>query len=189
MIGGCPRFQRVGFTFFVLLILSFSFPPAPINASFLDDLARDTWNYLGSDWARSQHLPWSWRSTDPNLLGGEYCNPAEIGLLTLSYLAAFDLNRSWGPEWSTAEEEVMAILNQLIAWQTGTQSTQPHGPNSYHNLFFQWYWINETQWSPPVVGDANGDNQVVPSVDNAWLAACLVTIKEYAVFHNGCGSI
>jgi len=44
-------------------------------------------------------------------------------------------------------------------------------------VFYQWYWISPT---PPVVGENVGDNHLVPSVDNAWLAARLITIREYA---------
>ena len=30
--------------------------------AFLDELTKDTWTYLKSDWATTNHLPWSWRS-------------------------------------------------------------------------------------------------------------------------------
>jgi hypothetical protein len=143
--------------------------------TFLDQLAQDTWAYLGSDWATSNHLPWSWRSA--TISGGDYANPAEIGLYALSWLAAHDLQRSWSPTWAETGAEVHAVLDQLRAWQTGSQSAQPHGPNAYKDsVFYQWYWIS---WDPPVVG-AGGENHVVPSIDNAWLAASLITIREYA---------
>lgn len=73
------------------------------------------------------------------------------------------------------------MLDQLRAWQTGAQTYQPHGPNAYQNsVFYQWHWI---AWNPPVVGANVGDNQLVSSVDNAWLAAGLITIQEYAQAH------
>ncbi|MSP12160.1 MAG: hypothetical protein EXR62_04290 [Chloroflexi bacterium] len=145
--------------------------------AFLEMLARDTWLYLGSDWATDNHLPWSWRSRAPLLTGGDYANPAEIGLFMLSYISAYELQRAWSPPWPVVEVEIGAILDQLRAWQTGSQSYQPHGPNAYQNsVFLQDYWIN---WNPPVVG-ANPRDQEVPSVDNAWLAASLITIREYA---------
>jgi hypothetical protein len=148
------------------------------TADFLDQLAGDTWAYLSSDWATENHLPWSWRSTFPSLSGGDYANSAEIGLYALSWLAAYDLQRSWSPSWTETESEVVAILDQLRAWQSGSQSEQPHGPNAYQDgVFYQWYWIS---WTPPVVGTQTGDNHLVPSVDNAWLAASLITIREYA---------
>ena len=143
---------------------------------FLDALARDTWAYLHSDQATVHHLPYSWWSA--SLPGGDYANPAEIGLYALSWLAAYDLARPWSPSWSATEAELHAILDQLRAWQTGSQTYQPHGPNAYQNsVFYQWYWIS---WTPPVVGANTGLNQLVPSVDNAWLAASLITIREYA---------
>jgi len=156
---------------------------APIeNASspFEEELAKDTWIYLSSDWATDNHLPWSWRSA--TMSGGDYANTAEIGLFAVSWLAAFEMKKSWSPSWVQTEAEVTAILDQLRAWQTGTQSYKPHGPNAYQNqVFYQWYWIN---WNPPVVGDANGTNHVVPSIDNAWLAVSLITIREYSEANN-----
>ena len=144
--------------------------------AFLDELAKDTWTYLSSDWATDNHLPWSWRSA--SITGGDYANVTEIGFYALSWIAAHDLQRSWSPSWATTEGEVIAILDQLRAWQTGSQTQQPYGPNAYQNsVFYQWYWINNT---PPTVGANSGDNHVVTSVDNAWLAASLITIREYA---------
>lgn len=149
-------------------------PPASINTT--DAIARATWTYLSSPQTTANHLPYSWWS--PTLSGGDYANPAEIGLYALAWLAAYDLRRPWSPSWAATEAEVTAVLNQLRTWQTGEQSYQPHGPNAYTNsVFYQWYWIS---WNPPVVGDNTGDNQLVPSVDNAWLAAALITIQEYA---------
>lgn len=157
-------------------------PPTPSTGviareeNLLDQVAQDTWAYLSSDWATSNHLPWSWRSQ--TISGGDYANTTEIGLYALSWLAAHDLQRPWSPSWAEAETEVTAILDQLRAWQTGSQSQQPHGPNAYQNsVFYQWYWIS---WTPPVVGADTGNNHLVPSVDNAWLAASLITIREYA---------
>jgi hypothetical protein len=145
------------------------------DSEFLAKLTHDTWAYLSSDWARLNHLPWSWRAE--NLLGGDFANPTEIGLLTLAWLAAYDMQRPWSPTWNETELEVNAILDQLHTWQKGTQVEQPHGPNAYnHSVFFQWYWI---AWDPPVVS-ANSADHLVPSIDNAWLAASLITIREYA---------
>jgi hypothetical protein len=145
---------------------------------FLDGLARDTWAYLSSDWATANHLPWSWRSETSS--GGDYANTAEIGLYALAWLAAYDLQRPWSPSWAEAEDEVGAVLDRLRAWQTGSQAYQPHGPNAYgDSVFYQWYWIS---WDPPVVGGGAADH-VVPSIDNAWLALSLVTIREYAQAH------
>ncbi|HID61128.1 MAG TPA: hypothetical protein EYP49_00050, partial [Anaerolineae bacterium] len=143
--------------------------------AFLETLARDTWRYLSSDWATDNHLPWSWRSN--RITGGDYANPTEIGLYMLSYIGAYELQKDWSPSWEEVEAEVGATLDQLEAWQSGTQAYQPHGPNAYNNsVFYQAYWIN---WNPPVVGAGEYDHQV-PSIDNAWLAASLITIREYA---------
>ena len=146
-----------------------------LDNAFLDHLLEDTWAYLSSDWATANHLPWSWRSEE--IEGGDYANSTEMGFYALSWLAAHDLQRAWSPAWAETEAEVIAILDQLRAWQTGAQE-QPNGPNAYdESVFYQWYWISPT---PPVVGEEVGDNHLVPSVDNAWLAASLITIREYA---------
>jgi beta-glucanase (GH16 family) len=143
---------------------------------FIDQLAERTWTYLHSDWATDNRLPWSWRS--PSISGGDFANPTEIGLYALSWIAAYDLQRPWSPAWSQTETEVSAILDQLRTWQTDPV----YGKNAYNNsVFYQWYWINS---SPPGVGANVGDNHLVPSVDNAWLAASLITIREYAEANN-----
>jgi hypothetical protein len=126
-------------------------------------------------------LPWSWRSR--TLEGGDYANPAEISLYALSWVAAYEMQKPWSPDWPEVEAEVTAVLDQLRAWQTGSQSSQPHGPNAHANsVFYQWYWIG---WDPPVVGggDSGATNQDVPAIDNAWLAVCLLTLRSYAEAH------
>ncbi len=142
---------------------------------FLDQLAEDTWAYLSSDWATDNHLPWSWRSA--TITGGDFTNTAEIGFYALSWLGAYDMAQPWSPSWEEAEVEVTAILDRLRAWQTGSQTYQPNGPNAYNSsVFYQWYWVT---WDEPVVGAGPG-NHLVPSIDNAWLAASLITIRQYA---------
>ena len=154
-------------------------PSFPSDEDLLDTWSQATWAYLSSDWATTNHLPWSWRSKTSD--DGDYANTAEIGFYALSWLAAHDLQRPWSPSWSDTEAEITAVLDQLLAWQTGAQSEQPHGPNAYANsVFYQWYWIAQT---PPVVGANVSKNQLVPSVDNAWLAASLITIRAYAQTH------
>lgn len=155
--------------------------PAGAAGDFLDTVARDTWAYLHSDWATANHLPWSWQS--PTTEDGDYDNPAEIGLYALSWLVAYDVGRPWSPSWPDTQAEVGAILDRLRAWQTGSQEEQPYGPNAFDNcVFYQWYWITR---DPPVVGAGgdNYDNKVVPSMDNAWLSASLITIREYSEAH------
>lgn len=155
---------------------------SPAASAFLEELAKNTWAYLSSDWATDNHLPWSWRSA--SLAGGDYANPAEIGLYMLSYMGAYEMRQAWSPSLAVVQSELTAVLNQLRAWQTNSQPSQPHGPNAYtengKSVFYQWYWIG---WNPPVVGAPAGTNHVVPSVDNAWLAASLMTIREWDKAH------
>ena len=153
-------------------------PAADEQAAFVDEIARRTYSYLASDWATSHHLPWSWRSETIN--GGDYANTTEIALLLLAHLGAYDLQRSWSPDWETVDTEINGVLDLLLAWQTGAQTSQPNGANAHQNsVFYQWYWIS---WDPPVVGASDGDH-LVPSIDNAFLAASLITLRAYGEVH------
>ncbi len=70
-------------------------PPASA-ANTTDAITRATRTYLSSPQIAANHLPHSWWS--PALSGGDYANPAEIGLYALAWLAAYDLGRLWkGP--------------------------------------------------------------------------------------------
>jgi hypothetical protein len=162
-------------------------PPSPTSTSsslpadeeFLNQLAEDTWLYLSSDWARANHMPWSWRSEAAS--GGDFANTTEIGLLALSWIGAYEMKAEWSPDWNEVETEVIVIMDQLEAWQSETQASQPNGSNAFNkSVFYQWYWIN---WNPPVVGGGEIDH-VVPSIDNAFLAASLITIREYCELNN-----
>ncbi|MCB9453564.1 MAG: hypothetical protein H6672_19200 [Anaerolineaceae bacterium] len=135
---------------------------------FLDELAANTYAYLSSPASTSNSMPWSWYSrTTP---GGDYANTTEIGLLMVVHLGAYEMQRPWSPSWDVVEREVMTILHHLRDWQTSNQ-------NTYENsVFYQWYWINHT---PPVVGGGSND-KLVPSIDNAFTAASLVVVREYA---------
>jgi hypothetical protein len=138
------------------------------DSVFLDNVARDTWNYLHSECATSvtTSLPYSWYSASKPK-GGNYSNTAEIGLYALSWIAAYDLNRSWSPSWSDTENNVTKILDQLSAWQNSDNSYQK-------KVFYQWYWVDTGNVS------GNPSDKLVPSIDNAWLALSLITIRDYA---------
>ncbi len=154
-------------------------PLPPNQEVFLDAVAQKTWNYLRSNWATDNHLPWSWRSSQfPN---GDYANPTEIGLYMLSYIGAYEMRKSWSPSLNAVDNELAAVLGQLRRWQDGSQPPDPNaGPNAFQNsVFFRGYWINQ---NPPRVGGSSttDDNHEIPSIDNAFLAASLMTIREWA---------
>lgn len=182
-----PRKNLLLISFFALLLSLLSLFPILAQTSegnsesepdFLSQLAERTYAYLSSGWTTSNHLPWSWRSE--KMEGGDYANTTEIGLLMLAHLGAYNMAEDWSPDWETVEDEVFAILDQLRAWQKGSQESQPNGPNAYENsVFYQWYWVNHV---PPIVGASDGDH-LVPSIDNAFLAASLMTVRGYAEQH------
>ena len=143
---------------------------------FFEKALKDYWGCI--KWMTTNHLPWSWKSD--TLYGGDYCNTAEIGNLMLCWICAFEMKKSWSPSKKETDDELLAILKQLRDWQTEAQNA-PNGDNSYMiQVFKQWYWIS---WNPPVVGSNAGTNQVVPSIDNAWLASALVIVRQYALFY------
>jgi hypothetical protein len=153
-------------------------PPAtPIVDASLGEVTAATWAYFASTWAAINHLPCSWRSE--TIAGGDYANPAEIGLYMYAWLAAYEMGRPWSPSWERAAAEIEAILDQLLAWQTGSQPATGGRPDSYKNkVFRQTYWISA---SPPSVSATPPDNRdrQAPSIDNAWLAVCLICVRGY----------
>ena len=149
-----------------------------VNATFtltLHVISENIYNYFKT--FNVNGLPYNWYDSS-NETKGAYANPAEIGFYMLSHIIAYEMRQEWSPSLSDVVSKLGETIDLLASWQNGTQASQPNGPNSYDGkVFFQWYWV---EWNPPVVGDANGTNQVVPSIDNAWLAASLVVIKEFA---------
>jgi hypothetical protein len=136
-----------------------------VSNVFLDDLAKNSWSYLHSNNSTKNALPYSWYSSLNS--GGDFSNPTEIGLYALCWIATYDLKRPWSPSWKETEENVTRILNQLIKWQESKD-------NSYKGkVFYQYYWLEQLR-----VGD-NANDKVVPSIDNAWLALSLITVREF----------
>ena len=145
------------------------------DAVFLDEIAMDTWNYLHSPWSTANHMPFSWKSDDGE---GSYANTAEIGLYALCWIAAYEMHRPWSPSWEEAEENVTAILDQLLTWQSNHSNYYDKG------AFYQYYWVKGDENDPtPRNGSGDGDDEV-PSIDNAWLAVSLITVRQYAIENN-----
>ncbi|MBZ0309849.1 MAG: hypothetical protein K8I82_27540, partial [Anaerolineae bacterium] len=155
----------------VLLVILWVTPvfSAQTYNPFLNELAKDTWNYLSTH--TTHHLPWSWWS--PSQSGGSYANPTEIGLHMLTYLAAYEMRQPWSPAFSTVVSEVTATLDQLRVWQTDPE-------NSKDGIFYHWYHVAET---PPTVGESPAD-KALSSIDNTFLAASLMVIREWAAANN-----
>lgn len=153
---------------FLILSIVLSFQVDAQHDNFVNEVMKDTWAYLSEH--TSNHMPWSWWSDRMSSPGGDYANVTEIGLYMLSAVGAYELQRDWSPTWMQVETELLAILDQLETWQNSDA-------DSYENsLFYQWYHIAE---NPPTVGESSID-QLVPSIDNAFLASSLITLQEYA---------
>ena len=120
------------------------------NDPYLDELAKDTWAYLSSDWATSNHLPWSWRS-ETITWGGKHGVPMQIQQKLASMAShphhpllvmgnrlryAGNMESQLGGNGDQFYGQVTAVLDQLRAWQTGSQAEQPNGANAYNNSVF-----------------------------------------------------
>jgi hypothetical protein len=146
------------------------------DTAILDEIAMSTWNYLHSPWSTANHMPFSWKSDTSE---GSYANTAEIGLYALCWIAAYEMQRPWSPSWEETEENITAILDQLLTWQNNP-------PYDYDDrgAFYQWYWVKGDDIDPtPRRGGGIGDDEV-PSIDNAWLAVSLITLRQYAIENN-----
>jgi len=97
----------------------------------------------------------------PNSYSGNntFCSITEIGLRALGFILAYEEKREWSPSWETTQENLLGILNRLLALE------------KYDGHAFYWgYSFNSTN---------SIDTDHIPSVDNALLAACLYCIKGY----------
>ncbi len=105
------RWQRIFLTLIVCGLAGYlpvgSASLATSDEGFLDTLARDTWAYLHSDQATAHHLPYSWWSA--SLPGGDYANPAEIGLYALAWLA-----NPLAPDYGQCSDRFSALAQAWI---------------------------------------------------------------------------
>jgi hypothetical protein len=130
---------------------------ATIEYGMLDESFKDFYSYFTYPLASSGYLPYSFYP------GGTHCNTTEIGLWALSHVLAYDQQRTWSPTWNEVRAKVRGCLNQLIAWQEAGLMDTTRGQ------YYQWY---------DAVGKTNRSTEL-PSIDNALLAATLLTIRGY----------
>ncbi len=131
---------------------------ACVENGLINDIFSATYGYFTYAPASKNYLPYSYYP------GGSWCNTTEIGLWALSHILAYDQQRSWSPSWSLARHNVKGCLNRLIDWQQTGNLYDGHA-------YYQFY---NTITGVPV-------NKNIPSVDNALLVACLLTINGYCI--------
>jgi len=121
--------------------------------SMIDKIFKGTYGYFPNAGSFYDYFPYS--SIPGNNLS---CTVTEIGLRALSFILAYEEQRSWSPSWETTKENLLGTLNRLY------NLTNYNG-----HAYYQFY--------ASISGSIKNDD--IPSVDNALLAACLLTIKGY----------
>jgi len=126
---------------------------AAYDERLLQNIAKDTWGYFRDLTDSKTHLPVDHIKNDLKPHIGDYTSPTNIGLYFLACIAAYDF------KWLSAREAAERINATL-----GTLEKLPR----WEGLFFNYYNTTNLQVT----------NRFVSSVDNAWLAAALVVVRQ-----------
>ncbi|MCK5852370.1 chitobiase/beta-hexosaminidase C-terminal domain-containing protein [bacterium] len=127
--------------------------PVEVPDSMMDKIFKGTYGYFPNPGSGFDYFPYS------SIPGGNVnCTVTEIGLRALSFIFAYEEQRVWSPTWEITRENLLGALNRLYTLT-----------NYNGHAYYQFY---ET-----ITGNIRNDD--IPSVDNALLAACLLTIKGY----------
>ena len=121
--------------------------------SMIDKIFKGTYGYFPNSDSGYNYFPYS---SIPGY--NRSCTVTEIGLRALGFILAYEEQRSWSPTWEVTRTNLLGTLNRLY------ELTNYNG-----HAYFQFYGTDS--------GDIRSDD--IPSVDNALLAACLLTIKGY----------
>lgn len=123
------------------------------------------------------NLPYSWYNVSSKT-SGQNVTPTEIGFYMLSHIIAYEMDKDWRPSLSNVVEKIKKTIEQLETWRSGSQVFQPNGPNAYQGMaFYKNYFVES-------IAPYASYPLIASSVDNAWLAASLITIKEFAKSKN-----
>ena len=137
-----------------------------VPESMIDTIFKGTYGYFPNPGSGYDYFPYS------SIPGGNInCTVTEIGLRALSFIFAYEEQRSWSPTWEITKDNLLGALNRLY------DLTNYNG-----HAYYQFYRT--------ISGNIKNDD--IPSVDNALLAACLLTIKGYCsqrVFLDGSAEI
>jgi len=119
----------------------------------LEGVAEDTWGYFRDLIDRRSHLPIDHIQIDRRPHIGDYASPTSIAMYLLACVAAEDL----GFLGKTAAEERVAATLETV-----------RGLSNWKGLFYNYYNTTNLQVT----------NRFVSAVDNGWLAAALVVIRQ-----------
>ncbi len=123
------------------------------DTEMLRAIAGDTWGFFRDAVDSRHHLPMNYIQTKPTRLIGDYASTTDISMYLLSIVSAHDLDLL---DYPTAVARVRGTLERLSALPT------------WKHLFYNYYSTTNLQVT----------NQYISSVDNAWLAAALIVIRQ-----------
>ncbi len=117
------------------------------------EIARDTWGYFRDLVDTRHHLPLNSVQVAPNRQIGDYASTTDIAMYLMSVVSAHDLDLI---DYHSMVERIrgtLAELDRLPKW---------------HNFFYNYYNTTNLQIT----------SQYISSVDNAWLAAALIVVRQ-----------
>lgn len=123
------------------------------DGALLRMIASDTWGYFRDLVDRRHHLPLNSVQVEPEPQIGDYTSPTDIALYLLGVLSAHDLTFIKRDEALGRVRSTLTQLSQLATWR---------------GLFYNYYSTTNLQ----VQGS------YVSSVDNGWLAAALIVLRQ-----------
>ncbi len=123
------------------------------NEQMLRAIAGDTWGYFRDLVDRRHHLPMNYVQLKPVRMIGDYASTTDVAMYLLSIVAALDLDLI---DYPSALERVRGTLKQL------------EDLPKWKGFFYNYYNTTNLQVT----------NQYISSVDNGWLAAALVVLRQ-----------
>ncbi|MDP3704100.1 MAG: glucoamylase family protein [Candidatus Omnitrophota bacterium] len=116
-------------------------------------IAGDTWGYFRDAVDSRHHLPLNYLQTQPTRVIGDYTSTTDIALYLIGVVSAHDLDLI---DYASAVERVRQTLQQLQQLP------------KWNGFLYNYYSTTNLQVT----------RQYISSVDNGWLAAALVVIRQ-----------
>ena len=123
------------------------------SEQMLRAIAEDTWGYFRDVVDQHHHLPLNFIQLQPKPLIGDYASTTDISMYLMSVVSAYDFDFI---SHASAVERVRDTLKQLLQLPT------------WHHFFYNYYNTTNLQVT----------SQYISSIDNAWLAAALVVVRQ-----------
>lgn len=116
-------------------------------------VARDTWGYFRDLVDRRHHLPINYIQIEPERRLGDYASTTDIAMYLMSVISAQDLDFIDYPSAVNRVRDTLTTLSHLPSWR---------------GLYYNYYSTTNLQVT----------RHYISSVDNGWLAAALVVVRQ-----------